>query len=155
MVASVVEFDARHEGTHEHDAASAGAFEMGRVGGVGERVGIEAWAFVGDFDADFGGREAAGESDVFRFVHGVAVEDGIDESLVDGEMDAEDVAPSPMQQFELRENLVEQLSPDGGIVRNHLVTSPGPAFIGRRHGSPDVFLEVRKDSSPVVVIFAP
>ena len=155
MVAAVVEFDAGHERAHEHDAATAGAFKMGGVGGVGERVGIEAGAFIGDFDADSVGRKATRESDVFGFVHGVAVKDGVDQGLVDGEMDAEDIAPGPMQQFELHEHLVEQLSPDGGIVWDHLVASPGPVFIGRRHGSPVVFVEVRRDSSPVEVIFAP
>lgn len=155
MIAAVVEFDARHERPHEHDAAPAGTFEMGGVGGVGQRIGIEAGAFIDDFYPDFVGRKEARKTDVLGFVHGVAVEDGVDQGLVDGKMHAEDIALRPMQELELHEHLVEQLSPDGGVVGDHLVASPGPAFIGRRHGSLVGYLDVRWDSNPVDMIFAP
>ena len=64
VTAAVLELDVGHERPHQQHAAPARTIQMGRIGGIGETVGIEAGAFVGDLHPDFLGRKPTTEADV-------------------------------------------------------------------------------------------
>ena len=78
---------------------------MGGIGRVGKTVGVEAGAFVGDFHPNLLRREPTAETDVLGRIHRIAVADGIDQRLVDRQVNAEDVAPSPVQGFKPAQQL--------------------------------------------------
>ena len=100
VVAAVEELDTRHEGPHQHHAAAAGAGKVGGIGRVGQLAGIETGALVGDFHPDLLRRKRAAKMDVFGLGSiRVAVYDGVDQRLIDRQVDAEDVVAAPTQRL--------------------------------------------------------
>ena len=75
---------------HEHQAAAAGALDVLEGGGVGHVAGVEAVALVGDVDLEVLGANHGDDGHLFIAVHLVAVLDGIDQGLFQGQADAED-----------------------------------------------------------------
>ena len=78
---------------------------MGGIGRVGKTVGVEAGAFVDDFHPNLLRREPTTETDVLGRIQCVAVANGIDQRLVDRQMNAEDVATRPVQGFKPTQQL--------------------------------------------------
>jgi hypothetical protein len=70
---------------------------------------------------------------VFGLIQGIAVQDGVDQGLVNRQMNAENVAATPSQRLEPFQDIVQQLTPDGRIALDELVTLPNPVVFGRRH----------------------
>ena len=91
-IAAFVVLDHAQKGPHQHDAAAAGFFEVFVLGGVGHVLQAETGALVFDHDADFVVGDLAGDKDLFARVEAVAVLDGVDQGLFEGQADAEDPA---------------------------------------------------------------
>ena len=90
-VAAAVVLDLGHEVAHEQQAAAAGALEVLGGGRVGHVLGVEARPLVGDADVEPLGSDRVRDEDALVRVHLVAVLDGVDEGLFEGELDGEDV----------------------------------------------------------------
>ena len=90
-VALAVVLDLGHEAAHEQQAAAAGAFDVLDRGRVGHVLGVEPRPLVGDADVEPFGGDAVDDDDPLVGVHLVAVLDGVDQGLFEGQLDREDV----------------------------------------------------------------
>ena len=74
---------------HQHDAAAAGAVEVFVERRVGDLLGIETLALVGDADGEGLGREGVGDVHQQIRVEAVAVADGVGQGFVEGQVNGE------------------------------------------------------------------
>src|ERR1700730_16193283 len=88
--AAVVVFDAVHEVAHQEHSAPAGILDVVDFSRVGKLIGIEAGPLVDDFDPETLRRQTKTHVNQFVLVEAAAVSDGVDQSLFDGQMHAED-----------------------------------------------------------------
>jgi hypothetical protein len=133
MVAGGIEGDSGHEGTHQENASPAGFSEEGVVGRVWQQFGGEARAFVGDFNSDQVRREPADEMHFFRSIFLVAVNDGVDQGLVDGQVDTKHVAIGPVFVFQFTKHFLKDTPSGSHIAGEFIFALPGPRLDGRGH----------------------
>src|SRR4029079_8372957 len=70
-----------HVVAHQQESASARAFEVLGGGRVGDVIGIEARAFIADFNVEGAVVDAVPDVDLFGLAHLVAMFDGVDEGF--------------------------------------------------------------------------
>ena len=103
------------------------------VGAVGNRVGIEALAFIGDADPESIGPHFTGDLDPLAEVELVAMLNGIDDGFFERQVDAEDVLAGPALGLQSRENLGDEVMTCVDATGQRLFCNPGPA--GVRHAA--------------------
>ena len=139
--------DVVHEAAHEEDAAAARLEDVLGRQRIGDLLGLEALALVEDADdqlARIGGRrERELDGHQLAVVLAVAVLDGVDDRLADG--DADPVDRVLVQAGELADAVADDLDevqhvevavdlqPDGAAARQHAGVAP-PARRARTHG---------------------
>jgi hypothetical protein len=133
VVAGRIERNAGHERFHQEHAAAAGPFEKGVVGRVGQAIGSKAGALVADFHVHPMRRKPADKMDVFPEIFPIAVNNGVDQGFVHGQMDAENIALVPMLQFQFPKNFLEDTPACSRIAGKSIFALPGPRLIGRGH----------------------
>jgi hypothetical protein len=79
-----------HVRLHQQDAAAVEALEVFVEGRVGDRSAVEAGAFILDGDLGLFGADGGLDLDGLGAVELVAVLDGVDQGLFEGELDAEE-----------------------------------------------------------------
>ncbi len=104
------------------------------AGGIGQGLGIETPAFVGDLDANPVAAQQANHVYVLLGVGAVAMMDGIDQGLFRRQVYGKDVALLPVLAFELGQHFLENLPGHQGVAGNHTVVAPKPGVeLGRFH----------------------
>ena len=106
---------------HEHQAAAAGALDVLEGGGVGHVAGVEAVALVGDVDLEVLGANHGDDGHLFIAVHLVAVLDGVDERLFEGQADAEDVLVADVVGVQQSLDVVLDAASLGRVAGDHQV----------------------------------
>ena len=96
-VAAVVVLDAVHEVPHQQHAAPARGLDVVFVGRVGDLGGIEAVPLVDDLDLEAIVRQAKAGAHHLVWIQPVAVADGVDQRLFNGQVDAEDFVLAPLR----------------------------------------------------------
>src|SRR5262245_19182484 len=88
-------FYPRHVVSHQHDPSAARAVKVFFGGAIRNVGGIEAGSFVYHLNKKVVGAQLAGDVNLFAMVGGVAVPDGIDQSLLNRQMDSENLLLAP------------------------------------------------------------
>src|SRR5713226_735582 len=106
---------------HKHDAAATGALQILGRRGIGHIDGIESFSFVGNnhFELLLGYLES--DTNLSRRVHLVAVFNSVDQSLLDGQANAKNIALAELMDFEEMFDLLLNATGFHGVARDQQV----------------------------------
>ncbi len=128
-IAQVVKLDAGHECPHEHDSTAGRDFDVLLVGTIGNVIGSEAWTFVLNAHPQPLWRHAAEHVHVLGGIRPIAVANGVDERLLERQVDAVDIVLRPIVGFELFEDFVENLTASACLAGDPQVEVPRPVQV--------------------------
>ena len=118
--------DPRHVISHEHNAPAAGPEQVFLLGAIGDAGGIEASAFVSDFQKQSLGIQFAIDMNELVLIGPITVADRIDNGLFDRQVNCEDLMLTPTVLLKCTEEFLEKLAPCSAHAGHFSFFRPSP-----------------------------